>query len=364
MSDVKVSVVVPVYNVEKYLKDCLNSLINQSLREIEIICVNDGSTDSSLSILEEYDDERIKIITQENKGLSGARNTGFKKASGEYTFFLDSDDWLELNALEEMYNLSEKLDLDICLCQFVNYIHESNTYEHNDYTDITALNPSFDGTVFNYNDISDVIFKITHSAANKLYKTDFLKDLNAEFPEGLNYEDVVYFFKVFLMASRVSIVRKPFYIYRIRDNSISTTGGRKSFDIFKVLEIAYQTLKELNIYDKLKQEFLMFVIVNFKYAYIRLKEDLRDEYFKIMRREYDVLQLDQFIVTDSCHFDDRVFYEAITRANNGTEFELTYKMLYYEFLANHYQGLCKVLEEENANLKKSSVKNKFKRIFR
>ena len=102
----RVSVIVPVYNVEKYLKQCLDSLINQTLEDIEIICVNDGSTDSSLNILEEYQnkDNRIKIISQENKGVSAARNLGLKNAKGEYLLFIYADDWVELNALEELFN--------------------------------------------------------------------------------------------------------------------------------------------------------------------------------------------------------------------------------------------------------------------
>ena len=102
----QISVVLPVYNVEEYLRQCLDSLANQTFEDFEVICVNDGSGDSSLSILEEYasEDERFKIISQENKGLSGARNTGMDYIKGKYTIFVDSDDWLELNALEKLYN--------------------------------------------------------------------------------------------------------------------------------------------------------------------------------------------------------------------------------------------------------------------
>ena len=107
---VKVSVVVPVYNVENFLRECLDTIINQSLKDIEIICVNDGSTDSSLDILYEYQekDDRISVFSQENGGHAVATNVGMKKATGKYLFLMDSDDILELNALEDTYNLAEE----------------------------------------------------------------------------------------------------------------------------------------------------------------------------------------------------------------------------------------------------------------
>ena len=111
MNNIKVSVIVPVYNCEKYLKKCLDSLVNQTLKDIEIICVNDGSTDNSGRILEEYTDSRIKIITKENGGLSSARNAGIAVAKGEYLGFVDSDDWVDLDFYEKLYNTAKNMIL-------------------------------------------------------------------------------------------------------------------------------------------------------------------------------------------------------------------------------------------------------------
>ena len=113
----KISIVVPVYNVEKYLSKCLESLISQTLADIEIICINDGSTDKSLEILENYasKDNRVKIINQENQGVSTARNNGLACANGEYVTFVDSDDWLESNSCEELYNKAIQTNSDIVL---------------------------------------------------------------------------------------------------------------------------------------------------------------------------------------------------------------------------------------------------------
>ena len=149
-SNVKVSVIVPVYNVEKYLKDCLDSVVNQTLEDIEIICVNDGSTDNSLAILEEYaeKDSRIKIITQENKGLGGARNTGLYHANGEYISFIDSDDWIELNTFEELYNMSKNLDLDMLMFQMKVFNIETGEFIEDQYNNIDSIDDSFIGDCF------------------------------------------------------------------------------------------------------------------------------------------------------------------------------------------------------------------------
>ena len=119
----KVSIIVPVYNVEKYLCQCLESLVHQTLTDIEIICVNDGSTDNSLGILNKYAqlDSRIKVFSQKNQGVSSARNLGLEKVNGEYITFVDSDDWIELNACEILYNTAQERNTDILLCSYYNY---------------------------------------------------------------------------------------------------------------------------------------------------------------------------------------------------------------------------------------------------
>ena len=123
---VKISVVIPVYNTQNYLNECIDSVLNQSFKDFEIICINDGSTDNSLSILSDYEvsDERIKVISQQNRGLGASRNEGLKLAQGEYVLFLDSDDYLTPDALEKLYNQAYANDLDlILLIEFVIYQH-------------------------------------------------------------------------------------------------------------------------------------------------------------------------------------------------------------------------------------------------
>ena len=131
MNKIIISLIIPVYNVENYLRQCLDSIINQTLKEIEIICINDGSTDSSKQILEEYalKDERIKIINQKNKGAGAARNSGIDAATGEYIGFVDSDDWVNLDAFEKLYNKITRENVDIVFSRY-NYVFEDGRIQH------------------------------------------------------------------------------------------------------------------------------------------------------------------------------------------------------------------------------------------
>ena len=374
----QISVVVPVYNVEKYLRECLDSLANQTFEDFEVICVNDGFDDSSPDILEEYasEDERFKIVSQENKGLSGARNTGMNYIKGRYLLFLDSDDWLELNALELLYNHANALNSEMVIFPYRYFNQETKQYEENDFTKLNMFDSSVDNKNFNYKNIPETVFRIPHESI-KLYDVKTLKKLAVKFPEGLNYEDAYFFYKIFFKLNKVSIIRTPIYNYRIRNDSICTTGTEKSFDIFKILTSIENFLKEDEIYESFKDEFILFTVINLKFVYLRLDERFRDRYLEKIKKNYEFFSLNQVNKNHlaTWHFDDRAFYQAIDVSNNGIEFELNYKKLYYEFLANHYEGvieqLChenQVLAQENNDLKEqsadTSIKSKFKKIVK
>ena len=231
----KISVIVPVYNVEVYLRKCLDSLINQTLQDIEIICVNDGSTDNSLDILLEYSqkDSRIKIISQENKGVSEARNTAINIAKGEYLSMVDPDDWVENNMLEVMYNKAVKENADIV---------EYDLFEHRDLVidskKVRKLkikcNPLIKmkimhGLTYNWQDIKSDIFNIRAYCWNKLYKTNLIK--NKILFEGRAGEDYYFCLEAFLTANKICYTNKKLYHYV--KNPTSLSSGIHGFKISK-----------------------------------------------------------------------------------------------------------------------------------
>lgn len=214
----KISVIVPVYNVEKYLAACLDSIIAQTMTDIEIICVNDGATDHSATILADYalKDSRIKIITQENKGLSGARNSGLMVAQGEYTCFVDSDDQIPFYALETLFQIADKMQCPVVMSE--RKLNQPTTETPTPRWQIhTKVMPDF---VTNRH--------ISSSAWNKLYRTDLIR--NHPFIEGIYFEDWPFLTTLMGQIQQFATTDIPCYIYR-EDNSSIT---RSSFNTKKV----------------------------------------------------------------------------------------------------------------------------------
>lgn len=219
----KVSVIVPVYNQEKYIKRCLDSLVNQTLQDIEIICVNDGSTDSSANILAEYSekDSRVKIINQVNSGLSEARNVGIKEAVGEYIGLVDSDDYVDLDFFEHLYNSAITNNCDIA-CG--NIIRENNKKKREPF-----INYDKEYVVSTIKD-KYVITKVPNHCYvwNKIYKRDALISSGVTFIRGITYEDMPFTADILEKLGNLVCVPKVFYHYWINDKSIVKTPTDKN----------------------------------------------------------------------------------------------------------------------------------------
>ena len=232
----KVSVIVPVYNVEDYIEKCLNSLVNQTLEDIEIIIVNDGSKDNSENIIKSFLSrypQKIKYLEKENGGLSSARNYGIPYATGEYIAFLDSDDYVELDTYENMYNLAKKENSDMVEC---NFIWE---YPQKIKIDIGKK----------YSGKHEMIEKIRVVAWNKLIKRQVIEKSKIQFPKGYRYEDVEFTYKLIPYLENISFIH-----YIQRQNSISNMQNERTKEIFVVLNNVIKYYKELEIYEEYKDE--------------------------------------------------------------------------------------------------------------
>ncbi|MGG7213278.1 glycosyltransferase family 2 protein [Clostridium nigeriense] len=223
-----ISVIIPVYNVEEYIEECLNSVLSQTLTNIEIIIVNDGTKDNSMEKVLKYDDDRIVILNKENGGLSSARNEGLKIAKGKYIYFIDSDDFLLNNkCLEEMYKIAEKDFSDIIVGNGYKYYSKDNMKEL--YRDKNL----FKRSVMNS---KDFLIKFINSDSMQIpvyynmYRTDFLKQNNLFFKEGRIHEDQEFITKAFLLSNNISIYPKSFYAYRQREGSIMS-GTKKDLSV-------------------------------------------------------------------------------------------------------------------------------------
>ena len=240
---VKVSVIVPVYNVEKYLKRCLDSLVNQTLSDIEIICVNDGSTDGSAQILEEYakKDNRIKIITQVNSGLSEARNAGIKAANGEYIGLVDSDDFVDKEFYEKLYNAAISNNCDIAC---------GNVVRGNDRKkDKVLLNYPEERVVKSIRERYEITGVPNHCYVwNKIYKREPLLSSGITFIRGIVYEDMPFTADVLESLGDLVVVPEVFYHYWINDGSIIKTPSDKNrTDKIFVKKYLLEKLRKYNV---------------------------------------------------------------------------------------------------------------------
>lgn len=258
----KLSVIIPVYNTQLYLRKTLDSVLSQTYKNLEIICVNDGSTDNSYEILDEYKnlDERIIVINQENKGLSIARNVGMKYATGSLFSFLDSDDWVDPLFYEKLVFRLLSDDSDIAVGEtFYAYPDRLTKNEWVNYWNFKGnLN-----TVVCPQDKQNLIYAC--ACWNKVYKRKFIDDYKIFFPENLHIEDVPFTFKTIVLSSKISLVREAIIYYRQQDNSImkQSRNNMVPLDIFKIYNICDEFLSN-NIFNIQDKQIYYLILDNFK----------------------------------------------------------------------------------------------------
>ncbi len=287
-----ISVIIPIYNTEKYLEDCINSVINQSYTDIEIILVNDGSTDSSLDICNDYKlkDDRIKIVNKTNGGLSDARNYGIQNASGDFLFFLDSDDWLKLDALEILYNEITSSNTDMVVFNFMRCADKNSPIDYNDlklpvgkYTNIQTLSMFENASV------------VLSIAWSKLYKKELFKDI--KFPKGKINEDEFVAHYIIELCENVSIISDELLYYRTTPGSImQNIKGEKLFDVI----IAYvDRIKLLDKYNlekaKTVQLNIFYKVFAYRYALLSMgnkrEKQLANEMYELfLQLKSDILK--------------------------------------------------------------------------
>lgn len=263
-SRAKVSVILPIYNQEKYLNKALDSLKNQTLKELEIICVNDGSKDNSLRILNEYakKDNRIKIINQINKGAGEARNKGIKVATGEYVAFLDADDWFEQNALETLYKKAKKQNCDMVVFNFNRVNEQENVLgQYNLKNKMKSLYCIEEDKNFNWRSIKPrVLGGIFPAAWNKFYKLDLIKNSGLHFAKSSVAEDNVFVFGATLKSENIGYAGECLYNYRMHEKSALHTKSNKNLSIFMAIDSVKKLLKNLGLTNELKEEFDSYVV--------------------------------------------------------------------------------------------------------
>ncbi len=237
---IKVSVIVPAYNASLYLKTCLDSLVKQTLQEIEIIVINDGSSDHTASIIRDYQKKYKQIVFVDNKknmGIGKSRNIGLAKARGKYIGFLDSDDYVSVDAYDKYYHFCEENKLDFMYSHYYKVFENKIEFFKTDVISFTNV----------YADPS-ILTKVDYGPCNKLLRKDIIDKYQLRFPENIKYEDMPFIAQNLFYASRVGHFEDANYYYRVHAGSETTTMDKKVFDIFKCLDIVntcYQKNKKI-----------------------------------------------------------------------------------------------------------------------
>ena len=283
---VKISVIIPVFNVEDYLSECLDSVLNQSFKDIEIICINDGSTDKSLEILEKYqkNDGRFKIITQENQGPGSARNRGLDNAQGEYVIFLDSDDYFEKNTFTELYSISKEMDVDFLMFKILNFDNQSGETSNLRYFDMPFLK-EFNGKTFNYRDLPD-FFRISVTTPGKIFKTSFINQLR--FPENIIFEDTPFIVEAVLKAKRMMFLDEYYYMRRVRSDSITQSNFKNFADCIEIFNMLCDISKKYNVYSENKENLFERKYLNIARRFLEVEPEYKDDFFNKIKTDINI----------------------------------------------------------------------------
>lgn len=296
---VKLSIIIPVYNIEKYIANCLDTILNQPFKDVEIICVNDGSTDGSLEVLQKYKTHGITIIDKANEGSGVARNTALSIARGEYVYFVDGDDWLEENSLQKMVDKADELKTDILIFGGLSYhprplrereelLNEQGEFSNSGegYKKQTGgysadkLPKKYLNRIFSANDIKKDIFKFPSTAWTKLYRKDFLIKNDIKFQEIKVGQDQLLFFHSMIMAERIALLPENLYCYRKnRKGAVTAVKKKKNFSPIYVFYGIEEVLNKTGKLDDYKDIFVNRYFSKTTSWLAKFQDDLKQEYF-------------------------------------------------------------------------------------
>ena len=330
----EVSIIIPFNNVENYIEQCLNTVISQTLKDIEIILINDASTDKSRSIVQDFmqKDKRIKLIElKERKGQGFARNRGIELAKGEYIGFVDSDDFIEPDMFEKMYNTAKNSGCDIIMCLVKEYDDLNDKYITSDYYSLAPL-CGLKNNIFSAKDTKDNILDINVALWNKIYKRSYLKKTGEKFPEGFIYEDLPFFFGTYLPAEKIQIIWEFFYNYRInRKNSTMQQFNNKILDRLPMVSLTYEKLKNTPYLKDLQYKIKGWIINDLFHRYTLLKENYHKEFFFQMKKIFESLEIKDI---DNPYWKRVYHFQGYLMVMNNT-FENFNQKVFTEYLDIH-----------------------------
>jgi len=294
----KVSVIIPVHNVEKYIRQTLDSVVNQTFKDIEIIIVDNKSTDKTIEIIEEYakKDDRITIYKNSKNLKQGiARNFAVKMARSEYIFFIDGDDYMELNAIEKLYEKITQTDSDIVMFTWNQFDDRTGKIDKNHvYAKLKQIPTEFDNKTFNWRDIKYSVFWQTSVPWDKMYKRKFLIEKDVKFPGDIFFEDNVFVYDALFKAEKISVLREDLMFYRCnRKNAVTNSRNHIFFDYLKIFNLIGDNLKNVGLWDEMKYFYWDYKVITLYWWFMKIRFPYKRKFFNMMKYDFKHLQIEE-----------------------------------------------------------------------
>ena len=320
----EISVILPVFNSEDFVRKSIESVLAQTFEDFELIIVNDGSTDSSKDIIDSFKDDRIRLINQSNQGPGAARNNALKMAQGRYVMYLDSDDWFTSDALEVAYGEITKFDADLTFFKMINF--DGERYYENDWFELKTLQ-SFKNRTFKPIETPGSIFDLSVGVCQKIYNRSFLERIDARFPEGIFFEDMPFFYYVFLKAERISIVNRHLYVRRKHTSSITNVVDEKFFDTVPAGQELMRIFIENGWYDAYKFDLLAYKINGPRFALRDLPLKYKSHMFDLIKRDYEAIKSTKYYEDFLTQLGPvkRKFFLDVLKSDDYEEFSKTFR---------------------------------------
>ena len=358
----KVSVIIPAYNVEDYIDETLQSFINQTLQDIEIIVVDDGSTDSTCKILEKYQqmDNRISILHQENKGAGIARNLGMEHATGEYLYFFDADDYCIPSFLQSVVQKADRTQADIVVFDYyrIDHVTKKEILYH-------GLNRSLfpkDKDYFNYKDLPNRILSIVNPTPwNKLYRRSYIQDTNLQYLGLSTTNDITFASLSVAMANKVVYLGKPFMYYRInRKEAITSFKQKKLNNVIAAIESVIEQASMLPYYNEIKNAVMYFSVNNLIFALEHFAGEFRSKYYReYYKNIHKLFQRDLFIqITKNDFNNDKLFkkFREVQKYSYGMRFLIKIKRKCFRKLKIFIKGILPLTKRQFERQSKKTLR--------
>lgn len=318
INDVFFSVIIPVDNSDNTLVRCLDSIVNQTFDNFEIICVNNNSSDNSLNILKEYiKKSNIRIINVINKSINDLRNIGFKYSNGKYVLFMDSSDWLDLDAFDLLFK-KLKTNIDICMFPIVGF--DEDYFYEDGYYGYAGFDEDLKNRIFDYNDILDILFLIPTTPCNKIYSSNFLKENNLMFLDNSYFDENLFFFNVVFVAENMIFLDEKIYC---KSNIIENDSFKCLKDIIDYSNSLLRLFKKFGMYNECINELLNFKISIIKYWFYLMDDEEKKSNFYYVKTDFEMIEgLNDFSLSKiKLSVLNQDFFNRIINSSNIFEYE-------------------------------------------